>query len=32
MNRQVLGNLDRMITEVEKDEQVGTGVVDANAG
>jgi hypothetical protein len=23
MNRQVLGNLDRMITEVEKDEQVG---------
>jgi len=32
MNRQVLGNLDRMITEVEKDEQTGTGVVDADAG
>ena len=27
MNRQVLGNLDRMISEVEKDEQ--TGAADA---
>lgn len=32
MNHQVLTNLDRMITEVEKDEQTGTGVVDADAG